>query len=229
MKLTVPLLILLSTLAQAKTLRIGVVDSGLDLNDTRLNRHLCKTGHKDFTGEGLADTDGHGTAMVGLIEQNAKEGDYCLLIYKYYSPTAPMTSNLDHEIEALEYAGNQGIEIVNLSSSGTGFNEKEYLAIKTNPDLTFVVAAGNDGLNLDIPGDQIYPACYGLKNELVVGNVDKNHDRVPSSNYGKVVNMVEMGDHVVVPTVHSYGLVTGTSASTAIVTGKLIRQLLDAK
>ena len=93
MKCLIPILALfLASQVQAQTLRIGIVDSGLNLSDTRLNGHLCSSGTIDFTGEGIADTDGHGTAMVGLIESNnAREGDYCLVIYKYYSRSAPAT------------------------------------------------------------------------------------------------------------------------------------------
>ena len=228
MKLMIPLL-LLTSLAQAATLKVAVVDSGLDVTDPRFSKHLCPTGNKDFTGEGLTDINGHGTAMTGLIEKYAKDGDYCLVIYKYYSEAVPTSVNLAREVEALEYAGNNGVEIVNLSSDGPGFNEKEYLAIKTNPDVTFVVAAGNDGLNMDLPGDQTYPACYSLKNEKVIGNVDENGKRVSSSNYGKAVTAVEMGDHVIAPAIHGYGVITGTSVSTAIYTGKLIRDILNAK
>jgi hypothetical protein len=245
MKSMFSLFILFASLAHAETLRIGVVDSGLDISDSRFRNHICATGHKDFSGEGLEDTNGHGTEMVGLIEQYAGDGDYCLVIYKYYSEKNPPKVNMEHEVDALIEAAKDGVKIVNLSSSGPKFIEKEYLAIRNNPKTTFVVAAGNDRLNLDIPGDEIYPGSYFLKNEVVVGNVTNmrketldsikekglqydDEFRVPSSNYSKKIKVVEIGDNVRVDTVSGSGSVTGTSASCAIHTGKMIKEILNA-
>lgn len=229
MKRFVPILALLMTsTAIAQTLRVAVIDSGLNIEDTRLKDHLCSTGHKDFTGFGLKDTNGHGTAMVGLIEKYAGTGDYCLLIYKYYSSTSPGSVNLKNEVDALQEVYRENVKIVNLSGGGPEFNEKEYLAIRTNPETTFVVAAGNEGKDLDIPGNEFFPASYYQPNELVIGNVDQNNQRVSSSNYGKKVTAVEIGENVRTTSINGYAAVTGTSASTAIFTGKLIRKILDA-
>jgi len=229
MKLTILLTLFLVSQSYAGTLRIGVVDSGLDLTDSRLNGHLCATGHKDFTGEGLKDINGHGTEMTGLIEKYAGKGDYCLVIYKYYSDSDPGIVNSKHEAEALDVAVKDGIKIINLSSSGPDFEEKEYLIIRENPDVTFVVAAGNDYKNLDIPGEVAYPASYRLKNETVVGNVDGESNRVPSSNYSKKITVVEMGKDVYTTFINGYGYITGTSASCAVHTGKMIKEMLNAK
>jgi hypothetical protein len=227
MKLTFPLLILLTSLAQAATLKVGVVDSGLNLEDSRFKSHLCRTGHRDFTGEGISDTQGHGTAMVGLITRFATDGDYCLVIYKYYSDKVPGYMNVDHEVEALRQAAKDGIKIVNLSGGGPVFNEKEYLVIRDNPEITFVVAAGNEGQNLDVPGNEYYPAMYYQKNEVVVENIDESGHRTESSNYGSKITVSEVGVNVYTTLIHGYGYITGTSASTAVHTGKLIRTILN--
>jgi hypothetical protein len=227
MKRLVPLLILLTSLAQAKTLHVSVVDTGLDLSDSRLNGHLCSSGHIDFTGEGITDTVGHGTSIVGLIERFAGNGDYCLVIYKYYSPSVSGSLNLTREIKALEEATKNNAPIVNLSSSGPIFDEKEYLTIKDNPLTLFMVAAGNDGKDLDIPGNESYPGSYGLNNVFIIGNVDSKYVRASTSNYGKKVSAVEIGEKVSVLVPKGYDIISGTSISTAIFTGKLIRKALD--
>jgi hypothetical protein len=78
---------------------VAVVDTGLDpelMNDSS----ICPDGHKDFTGQGLQDINGHGTHISYLIDQYAKnfillkDGDssklksiksnYCQIILKYY-------------------------------------------------------------------------------------------------------------------------------------------------
>lgn len=222
------LTLLLASPVSAKTLKVGVVDSGLDLTDTRLNSHLCATGHKDFTGEGISDTVGHGTAMAGLIEQVAMDGDYCLVILKYYSEHVLGLVNLSREVEALRYAAKNGIVIVNLSGGGPEFDEREFLAIRDNPDMIFVVSAGNDGKDLDVTGNEYYPASYYLPNQLIIGNISNSYQRSLTSNYGKKVDTTEIGENVIVPTIHGFTTMTGTSVSTAIFTGKLIRKILDA-
>lgn len=230
MKLAVLLLTLfLTTQASAKPIKVVVIDTGLDFADSRLNSHLCMEGHKDFTGEGFTDTIGHGTAMVGLIEQYAKESDYCLIIYKYYTETAPGIVNLSREIEALNDAAQKDVDIVNLSGGGPDFYEKEYLAIRDNPGTLFIVAAGNDGKNLDIPGNEYYPASYYLSNELIIGSINSDNQRSSFSNYGAKVSTSEVGEGVKVVSTRGYAMMSGTSPSTAIFTGKLIRKVLDAK
>ena len=225
MKCLIPLLTLfLAFPVCADTLKIAVVDSGLNFNDLRFNKHLCQTGSKDFTGEGLSDTNGHGTAIVSLIEEYAGDSDYCIVILKYYSVTSPGQVNLMHEIEALTEATLIGANIVNLSGGGPDFNEEEYLVLKNNPNTTFVVAAGNDGLNIDVPGNEYFPASYRLKNQIVVGNVDEKNKKAPSSNYGTTGTAVEIGEDILAARIIGYGIIGGTSISTAIHTGKLIKE-----
>jgi hypothetical protein len=229
MKIVVLILALLLILsAKAQTLKIAVIDSGLDINDPRLSAHICPTGHRDFTGEGLQDIHGHGTEVVGLIEKNAGNGDYCIVVYKYFQESAPGSVNLTHEVEALVEATRNNIKLVNLSSGGPHFNEKEYLAIKGNPSTLFIVAAGNDGKNLNTPGDEYYPASYGLPNILPVGSTDDNGKRSSFSNYGRVISSFEIGNLVDTTLIEGHGPVSGTSFSTAVRTGKVIKGLLNA-
>jgi subtilisin family serine protease len=234
------LLLFLTTIASSapKTLRVAIVDTGLDITDSRFEGHICPAGHKDFTGTGLQDIHSHGTFIAGLIEQNAGPGNYCFLIYKYYLESNPGSVNLDNEVLALQEAVDNGADIVNFSGGGPIFDEKEFLVIKNNPKVKFVVAAGNDGQNLDLVYNAFYPASYYLKNEVVVGNVDILGNRVPSSNYGSKVVNTQNGDNVksfLPPKLcqdlnpNCEGYMTGTSMSTAVKTGKLVRKILNAK
>ena len=204
--------------------KVAVVDTGLDLTDIRLKKHLCPTGHKNFVdGESLDDTEGHGTHIVGLIEKYARNSNYCILVYKFYSDSASGFLDQKREVLSMRQAVRDGATIVNFSAGGPVFSEEESLVIKQNPQVTFVVAAGNEGENLDIPGNEFYPASLFYKNMEVVENVDKRGNRNPSSNYGSKVEYAENGTDVV-----SYlpngglGIMTGTSQATAIFSGKLV-------
>jgi subtilisin family serine protease len=213
-----------SKVCKKHTIKVAVVDTGLDLNDPRFKDHLCKTGHKNFVNdEPIDDFNGHGTFVAGLIEKYAGNTDYCLLIYKYYKESASGHYNLRRELWAFQEAIDNGADIINFSSGGSEFNEVEANIIKSHPKVTFVVAAGNDAVSLDIPGNNFYPASLFYDNIEVVENIDENGALSPSSNYGKRVKNKEMGENVV-----SYmpggltGVMSGTSISAAIFSGKLV-------
>jgi subtilisin family serine protease len=239
MKFFTLLLLLLATTASSdpKVLKVAVVDTGLDINDPRVSSHICPSGSKDFTGEGLKDSNTHGTHVAGLIIKYAGNTNYCLLIYKYYRPIDPGKVSQRHELDALIQAVNDGADIVNLSGGGPNFNEEERLLILNHPQVTFVVAAGNDGLNLDISGNEYYPANYDLPNIIPVMNITSYGIRLSSSNYGKHVLAKEIGYTVLslAPPFVCKGDLnctdykTGTSMSTAIHTGKLIKERLNAR
>jgi subtilisin family serine protease len=214
-----------------KVLKIAIVDTGLDLSDPRFDGHICPKGHKTFTSTGIADTIGHGTHIAGLIQQYAGDGPYCFLIYKYYSEYAPGHVNLQNESAAFQEAIRNGADIVNFSAGGPEFNEDEYLMIKNHPEVTFIVAAGNERSNLDLPENGYFPASYFLKNEIVVGALDSVGNKLPHSNWGRLVKIKEIGQDVLslVPySLDSTGLArkTGTSQATAIHTGKEVAKRL---
>ena len=229
------LLLCLSPMTYAKSacnthqIKIAVIDSGLDLDDYRFKDHLCPTGHKDFTGEGLLDKNSHGTHIAGLIQLYAKNANYCLLIYKYYSSSVPGIVNLQHEVAAMEKAIKDGADIVNFSGGGAEFNEEEARTINYNPKVIFVVAAGNKSEDLDISGNEYYPASLFYSNMKVVGSIDKKGNRSWYSNYSKNIKDKELGENVVsyIPG-NKVGTLSGTSQATAIVTGKLVDKLSNS-
>lgn len=213
-------------------IKIAIIDSGLELQDARFTAHLCKEGHKDFTGEGIEDTDGHGTAIAGLIQQYAGSYGYCFVIVKYFSNNVTGHVNLEREVEALEYIEALEPNFVNLSSGGPEINVWEKNAIRKMNNTLFIVAAGNDGKDLDSPDYGYFPASYNLPNIIAVGSSST------TSNYGnKVVR--EPGENILILapkfTCKKQGWETctsvesGTSFSAAIHTGKLVRRLIDVK
>lgn len=206
--------------------RVGVIDTGLDLKDPRFSKVLCSSGHKDLTGEGITDRHGHGTHIAGLIMKYAGNSGYCLVIIKYYSSKAAGPLNGKRFIEAIEASSN--LNFVNISGGGSEFNEGEYLAIKNAPNTRFIVAAGNGGKSLDLPQYYYYPASYRLSNITVVGALSFNGtDRYEVSNFGSIVKAWEVGENVVSLRAGGGLLInSGTSMATAIHTGKLVSEAL---
>ena len=230
-KFLIFLFLALSSFSQAsEPLKVAVVDTGLDLKDPRFQDHICPTGHKDFTGTGLKDTHGHGTFVAGLIQKAAGDRNYCLLIFKYFSDKNSGSQNVANETLAIKESIEQGAKIVNVSGGGPMGNNYEYLFISSAPNVKFVVAAGNDGKNIDLPNQKFYPASYLLKNVIPVEAIDETGTRMLTSNWGKNVKVRELGDKVLsfLPN-GKEGYMSGTSMATATATGKLVAKMLDTR
>lgn len=228
MKFLLALLLLITPTVLANgsaALKIAIVDTGLDLQDPRFAAHLCPTGHEFFAGKTIKDEHGHGTHVAGLIQKYAGSGDYCFLIYKYYSDSQTGQQNLIAEIASINVAIRNGAKIINISGGGPEFTEQEYLAIKSHPEVRFVVAAGNEHRDIDVPSQEYYPASYWLPNETVAENAE-NGKLAQSSNWSKKA-VSEDGENVLSTLPDGkYGRMTGTSQSTAIRTGKIVHELL---
>jgi len=215
--------LLLSIPVLAQT-RVVVLDTGLDIQDTRFSAHICNEGHKDFTNTELDDVEGHGTHIVGLIQQYAGDADYCLIIVKYYKDSSTY-NNMKAYTAALKYSFSLEPAIINFSGIGPKFDEDELLEIQHHPEVVMIVAAGNEGTNLD--EKKYYPASYEEANVITIGSIDWLTEHISKfSNYGKVVKGWEVGEFVksTLPKGQE-GYMQGTSMSTAIFCGKKIREI----
>lgn len=218
-----------------KTQIVAVVDTGFGADDTWTGQektHLCKYGHKDFTGGKTSDKfgtvdpvpvddHGHGTHIAGTIDEYAKKtnGSFCLVILKYYDPKGLDLYNLDRTVEAFNYARQIHADYINYSGGGVSSSTKEAEAVKAFIDSggTFVAAAGNEGSDLEI--HHYYPAQEDDR-VIAVGNGKSEKDHAYSSNHGKRVNRWEQGMDVL--TYNHY--MSGTSQAAAIATGKIVAE-----
>jgi len=227
-------LILLSIIGWSKPIRIAVIDTGNSNTTSSKDVNLCPDGHADMIEEKLylkqPPTDSmpnkHGTNVAFLIDnqlgQEYKE-DYCLVIIRYYDGKEN-TNYLRKSNKAIAYAISIGVDFINYSGGGTNEIESETKLVKKALDkgIVFVAAAGNQGKNLD--NHTFYPAMSDPR-VIVVGNINKNGKRVSSSNYGKVVDIWEVGYEVSAGGV----TMTGTSQSTAIATGRLVKLKIEQR
>lgn len=211
--------------------KVAVIDSGLDLNDPRFKNILCKSGHKDFTHTSINDTIGHGTHVMGLIKKYAGNKNYCIVVYKYFGDNVDTGEAL---YQALQFALKENVKLINISGGGNKYSQREYEFIKKHKEITFVVAAGNDNSNLD-SSYKYYPASYKLNNIITVGSIDDFYNKAPFSNYGASI-IWEKGVNILstFPGVYNSGkfypkvkVMSGTSMSTAIKTGKIINEIAD--
>lgn len=228
-----------------KRIMVAVIDTGLD--ESLMNKDwVCPEGHKDFSGNGLNDTHGHGTHISGLVDQYAKdyiflknkkapkdidnvEADYCQIIIKYYDPKS--SDNLENTIKAFRWAIDQHVDIINYSGGGLEANKAEKAVVQEALDkgIKFVAAAGNERSDIDM--HPYYPAMYDKRIFIVANLVSPDSREVASSsNTGKSINTYEIGTNILSRLPGStFGYMTGTSQAAAIKSGKLVREMLLAK
>jgi hypothetical protein len=203
------------------TIRIAVIDTGFDMRYIRQVK-VCKDGHKDFTNTSLQDTNGHGTNVAGLISIHAANEDYCLIFMKVFADGVKQP--VSTTVAAFDAARELKVDIINYSASGEwSYKTEEFATRKVlKAGIVLVVAAGNEHKNLDKKCDT-YPACYDGR-VVVVGNKYIGQP-APSSNYGSVIDVWEMGTNVK----SINGRMTGTSQATAVTSGKLVKEVIKRR
>ena len=153
----------------------------------------------------------------------AGRANYCMVIIKYYSVYASDAQNAANLTRAFNEIAFQKITLVNLSSVGKNPIPSELEALKLSPHTKFFVAAGNEGKNLDLLENTLYPFGYGLKNIYSVGNLTEYGAIANNSNYGNKVSFWEVGENVISTLPNGkIGYMSGTSMSCAVKTGKYI-------
>jgi len=212
------ILMLIVGLVSAEPVKVAVIDSGM-LPVVSQMAPMCKTGHRDFTGTGMKDEYLHGTNVSGLINQHTGTTDpekYCQIIIKVFSKKSNAPSPGEASIKAFKYVKTLNVDIVNYSAGGSNETLEETKAVKAliNSGVMFISAAGNEGQDLSVYG--YYPAESDPR-VIVVGNTGM------SSNYGTPVDIVIDGNKK-----SAYGItLSGSSQSTAIYTGLMIKRLIN--
>lgn len=213
------ILIPLSGISKPKDVIVAIIDTGVDSSHPALKGKIIE--EKSFVPGILPiDTNGHGTHVAGtivLLNPDAK-----IISLKYYSSLSSAKQNGLSGIEALRYAVERRVNIINYSGGGTPFNDEEYEILKRAEvrGILVVAAAGNDGKNLDLPDNKYYPACYDLKNIISVASIGPEGLSI-SSNYGAIsVDIAALGEDIIGPYLnHRWARMSGTSMSTAVISG----------
>ena len=184
------------------TVRVGIIDSGIDGTHEDLTENLNNSYHKDFvnpiSGNPLSDSSYiyHGTKIAGIIGAKGNNNlgisgvcwDVSLVSLKVYSGE---TVNPIYVKMAVEYAEQNDIPILSFSAiiATNGDDINLYNAIHNYSGL-FVCCAGNQNTNLN--ESPKYPAVYSstLSNVITVGGLSSDYSRRHSnSNYGSSVGI----------------------------------------
>ena len=210
----------------SSSLKVAVIDSGIYAHPD-IENNLLSGYNYDPNSSGTTDTDGHGTAVAGIIgaEGNNEMGVSGVCWNVSLQPYKIRT--VAHSVSALNQAQLNGIQIANLSSSVTLTPDSSAVtslqqAISDYSGL-LICAAGNDSYNLD--GKNEYPASLDLDNILVVGACEENGNRAVYTDWGsnysgtKVDIFAPWSSWSLGNTSNSYVTFAKTSAATPLVTG----------
>ncbi len=209
---------------------VAVLDSGVDATHPDLTGNVVAgiDVQPGATGDGRVDTDGHGTAMAGLIAAHghgSNNADGALGI----APRATILPVKDGDGQtsaipaAIDWAVAHGAKIISISQAGDAGDPGEQRAIDAAlaHDVVVVAGVGN------APGVSVqYPAAY--PGVVAVAGVDQQGNHADFSLTGPQVALSAPAVKVAHPWLqHGYARSNGTSDATAIVAG--VAALVRAK
>src|SRR3990170_2135842 len=200
---------------------VAVIDTGIDIAHPDLKNNII-SGIDIVNGNSSGiDDNGHGTYVGGIIaaEANNTLGIAGISWKSRLMPVKVLTASGEGTysdlIEGILYAADHGARILNLSLGGYSYSQFLGDAIQyAHSNRAAIVAAGGNE-NTD---EQIYPAAY--PNVIGVSATDSSDQRWTLSNYGSYIKLSAPGVGVLSTLKdNNYGEATGTSVSTAHVSG----------
>lgn len=211
----------------SSNIKVGIIDSGIssheDLDANRLTYLDC-----NFTDENtLDDLVGHGTHVAGIIGAKGNNGygiagvcwNVSLVNLKAYKSWGILGGGTQEGwvTEAINYAADCGIDVLNISGAAHFENELDDLETAINNYNGIIVcSAGNAG-----SGNILYPAGCAASNIISVAAVDEENALHEKSNYDYYdVDLAAPGVDICssIPT-DDYDFYTGTSMAAPFVTG----------
>ena len=221
-----------------RKVRIAIVDTGIDNNHPDLGSKIVA--QRSFVGATTSpsgqDNAGHGTAVAGVAAAVTDNGrgvagtcPNCSLMAAKISNSTDAIAVAD-EIQGINWATNNGADVINLSLGGPGAIEAEERAVNRawNNGIVVVAAAGNAGTQ-----EPNYPAAY--RRSISVVATDRRDRKAGFSSFGRTVDVSAPGVNITTTDIvgpggfagGDYSSVDGTSFSSPMVAG--VAGLLDAQ
>jgi hypothetical protein len=211
---------------------VAVVDTGVDNESADLAPNLLPGRNTYDTNDDTADVAGHGTVIASVIAAPAGNGGYVgiapeakVLPVKVLGGSSGRDWSDRAVVRGIEFALAEGARVINLSIGGlntpiAGIDKA--LTDAQRAGALVVIAAGNDGVDLDDPRYTESPDGYGLSNTLTVANFTTRNTLATDSNYGArhvqiaSLGTVLWGDY---PGNSTGGYLGGSSAAAAATSG----------
>lgn len=218
---------------------IAIIDTGVDLKHPDLINKLYSDGYDFVNDDEVADDDhGHGTHVAGIAaaETDNNEGIAGVAWNCKILPVKVMDAEgegyYSWMISGIDYAIQQGVDVINFSLGGDvdSANLKNIIKVAYENDIIIVASAGNDNKPV------LFPAAYD-DYCLAVAASDYDDLRPDWSNFGPEVDVAAPGVRILscVPTWFwgpsslPYAFSTGTSMAAPHVAGlaALLRGIKD--
>lgn len=207
------LILLFPTLLFARTVKVAIIDSGLDnLKGVK----FCPGGLIDLTyTNNKSEWGKHGDNVTHIITDGLETKDYCVYHIKVITDQPGVKAKFTQGIAA---AIEKNVDIINYSAGGAEPEiwEESIVNLAITKGIKFITAAGNEHHDLDVKCN-FFPACYKVPGMVIVGNLHS------SSNYGKkTITTYRKGVDIKA----GGATLTGTSQATAMVTHEMLIQLI---
>lgn len=197
--------------------KVAVFDGTPQFDHEDFEDNMLTNEYKDLGGDGL---DTHPTHISGIIAAKKGNGVGVASV----APNAnivPVNTvsgivGIIGLVEAIAYAQEKGVKVVNISASTPSKSELITNAFKNASDILFVCSAGNSGQSTDTH----YPSGYDLPNIISVANMQENGSLHSRSNHTKKVHVAAPGTEIysTYPN-NTYANSTGTSMAAPFVSG----------
>ncbi|MEL6319701.1 MAG: S8 family peptidase [Cyanobacteria bacterium J06626_14] len=182
---------------RGQDIKVAVLDTGIDRDHPDLADGIRAV--EDFTGDGVEDTNGHGTHCAGIIGARQNDTGFIgvapkaeLLIGKVLGNDG---SGAFHWIaDGVLWAVEQGAEIINMSLGGPFSSHRLYQAIHIAlaKGVIVICAAGNEGSLFQ--NNIGYPGRYG--GVITVASHDENGNRSGFSSRGGEIDVMAPGSNI---------------------------------
>lgn len=187
-------------LTDGSNVRVGVIDTGIDFNNTYLASKLKFRIKVDLTGsQSPTDNNGHGTEVAGIIANISPNAE--VSSYKVVD-----TENGDsiNTIQAIIQAVDDGNQVLNVSlgTEKSTNEENEALTIQAYQNaveycqekgVALVASAGNNNENLNNTSSGEIHLPGGIPGAFTVGSTNREGMKSSYSNYGENVNLSAPG------------------------------------
>jgi len=220
----------------SKNVVVAVIDTGVNYAHPDLVANIwSKPGSPNVHGynaitnkEDPMDDHSHGTHCAGTIGGVGDNGvgvvgvtwNASIMGSKFL--TAQGSGTLANAIKAIDYATNNGAQIMSNSWGGGGFSQtlKDAISRANDKGILFIAAAGNDSNDND--ANPSYPASYDVPNVIAVAASNNVDGMAYFSNFGaRSVLLMAPGENIYSTVVggKEYDTYSGTSMATPHVSG----------
>lgn len=207
--------------SQGKGIKVAVLDTGIDTDHPDLAEAV--TDHKDFTGDGIEDANGHGSHCAGIIGARLNNVGFVgvapqckLLIGKVLNNSG--SGSYEWIAAGIDWAVAQGADIISMSLGGPstepGLHRSIHSALAEGRSI--ICAAGNQGsFGVNTIG---YPGRYG--SVITIAAHDPQGNPAGFSSRGGEIDFMAPGTQIWSTYKNGgYAELSGTSMATPFVAG----------